>query len=120
MSHSSLMGLATLRAMAKESVSYESAMTNSKPTLLEFYADWCTTCQGMAPIVRNLEQEYRDDINVVMLNIDDPKWAKIIATYHVTGVPQFMFLDAHHTVTKTWVGKVPEPVMTHFFANLAS
>lgn len=118
MSHSSLMRLATLKAMAGTSVPYEMAMANGKPTLLEFYADWCTTCQRMAPIVKNLEQQYGDAINVVMLDIDQPQWAKLIDRYQVTGVPQFTFLDGHHDVEKRLVGNVPESVMTQWVARL--
>ena len=118
MSHSSLMELATLKAMIETSIPYEMAMANGKPTLLEFYADWCITCQKMAPIVKNVEQQYGDAINVVMLDIDQPQLAQLIDRYQVTGVPQFTFLDGHHDVEKRLVGNVPESVMTQLVARL--
>ena len=37
---SSLTGLATMRKMAKESISYQDAIDNNKSTLLEFYIDF--------------------------------------------------------------------------------
>ncbi|MEO0853481.1 MAG: thiol:disulfide interchange protein, partial [Cyanobacteria bacterium J06648_11] len=36
-----------LEALAQSSVPWELAQTNGKPTLLEFYADWCSTCKLM-------------------------------------------------------------------------
>ena len=117
---SSLRGLAVMREMAQESMDYQEALSNRKPTLLEFYADWCTTCQGMAPIINNLEQEYKDEINLVMLNIDDPQWQEIIKEYKVTGVPQFTFLDPDRQRIDTLIGKVPKQVMTQVFQQMTS
>ena len=116
---SSLQGLAIMRAMAKDSIAYEEAIQNKKPTILEFYADWCTTCQGMSPIMNSLKQEYREKINVVMLNIDDPQWQDIVTKYQVTGVPQFTFLDRDRHTVDTLVGRVPRQIMANFFKQIS-
>ena len=116
---SSLRGLAIMRGMAKEAIDYQEAINNRKPTVLEFYADWCTTCQGMSPIMNSLEQEYADKINLVMLNIDDPRWQELIKQYQVTGVPQFTFLDSDLHTVDTLVGKVPKQVMAQFFEQIS-
>ena len=114
----SLTGLATLRSLAKEATPYSEAMTNGKPTLLEFYADWCTTCQGMAPIVKKMHQQQGEKVNLVMLNVDAPQWQKQIENYQVTGIPQFTFLDSQQQIIRTFVGKVPETVLNHLAFNI--
>lgn len=113
-----LSGLVTLKAMAKESVAYGDAIATEKPVFLEFYADWCTTCQGMSPTITALHQQYGDTINFVMLNIDDPQWAKQVEAYGASGVPQFTLLNAQHNEVKTWVGKVPKPILANVFDQL--
>ena len=115
---SSLRGLAIMRAMAKESIDYREAMSNKKPTVLEFYADWCTTCQGMSSVMHSLDREYAEKINLVMLNIDDPQWQEVIKNYQVTGVPQFTFLDRDRQVIDTLVGKVPKQIMAQIFEQI--
>lgn len=105
-----LSGLITLKEMASKAVPYEVAIANHKPTLIEFYADWCTTCQGMSPTVEALHQQYSEQVNFVMLNIDQPEWANQVADYGASGVPQFTLLDSTQTEIKTWVGKVPKPI----------
>ncbi|NEP50084.1 MAG: thiol:disulfide interchange protein, partial [Moorea sp. SIO3C2] len=75
LSTSTVAGLALIKTMVKQSVPYDVALSNNKPTLIEFYADWCTTCQSMAPILNKLHQQYGETVNWVMLNIDDPQWA---------------------------------------------
>ena len=113
-----LSGLVTLKTMAKESVAYGDAIASQKPIFLEFYADWCTTCQGMSSTISDLHQKYGDTINFVMLDIDDPQWAQQVADYGASGVPQFTLLDAQHDELKTWVGKVPKPILANVFDQL--
>jgi thiol:disulfide interchange protein len=118
--HSAVAGLAAMREMTHLAVPYDLALANDKPTLVEFYADWCTTCQGMAPILHHLHQQYGEAVNFVMLNIDDPQWAEQIDHYQVTGVPKLLFLDADRNVAKTFVGKVPETVLQQVFEQISA
>ncbi|MDJ0648143.1 MAG: thioredoxin domain-containing protein [Xenococcaceae cyanobacterium MO_188.B19] len=115
MGNSPLKGLVTLKAMAKEAIPYDMAIANDKPTLLEFYADWCTTCQGMSPTVKNLADKYSDRVNLVMLNIDDPQWNNLVQKYQVTGIPQYTFIDAETKTVDTLIGKVPQTIMAQVF-----
>ncbi len=108
---SSLSGLMALRATAATTVPYESALTSPKPALIEFYANWCTTCQALAPTLQVLHEQYQDEVNFVMLNIDDPRWSAQVNQFQVTGVPQLTLLRANHTVAKTLIGTVPKQVL---------
>ncbi|MGD1950587.1 MAG: thioredoxin domain-containing protein [Leptolyngbyaceae cyanobacterium] len=113
-----LSGLMTLKAMAGETMPYDVAIASPEPTFIEFYADWCTTCQGMSSIVADLHHQYGDSINFVMLDIDDPQWVSQIVDYGASGVPQFTLLDSHNSEVKTWVGKVPKSILTNVFDQL--
>ncbi|MDH5202096.1 MAG: thioredoxin family protein [Nitrospirota bacterium] len=75
------------------------AETSGKPTIIDFYADWCTPC-------RNLERKTFHDRRVVkesekflMIKVDltkkgdlDP--VQLLDKYHVKGVPTVIFLDS--------------------------
>ena len=115
-----LSGLVALKAMAADAVPYEAAIASPQPTLIEFYADWCTTCQGMSGTIAQLHDQYADQINFVMLNIDDPRWAQQVATYGASGVPQFTLLDATQQEVDTLVGKVPKPIFQTLFAQVVT
>ncbi|MBE9029785.1 thioredoxin fold domain-containing protein [filamentous cyanobacterium LEGE 11480] len=109
---SGVQGLMALKHLAKESVAYDVAIANGNPTLIEFYADWCTSCQSMAPTMAHLHEKYGDSVNFVMLDIDDPQWAEPVAQFAVQGVPQLTLLTADATPVDTLVGKVPESIVT--------
>ncbi|MEL6326421.1 MAG: thioredoxin domain-containing protein [Cyanobacteria bacterium J06626_23] len=113
-----LSGLMTLKSTAAKVVPYEVAIANPQPTLIEFYADWCTTCQSMSPTIAALHQQYGDQVNFVMLDIDDPQWAGPIATYGASSVPQFTLLDGADHPIDTLVGKIPKPIFQDLFAQV--
>ncbi|MEC4983055.1 MAG: thioredoxin domain-containing protein [Oscillatoria sp. PMC 1068.18] len=118
-SNSTVTGLAVMKEMAKDTVPYQVAVSNNKPTLIEFYADWCTTCQSLAPTLKSFHQEYGRKVNFVMLNVDDPQWRDVIKKYRVTGVPQLTFLAADRENSKTFIGKVPQEILEDIFVSLS-
>ncbi|MGF1603433.1 MAG: thioredoxin domain-containing protein [Thermosynechococcaceae cyanobacterium] len=114
-----LSGLKIMKEMAQEAVPYEIAIASPKPTLLEFYADWCSVCQSMAPTMSELKQQYGNELNFVMLNVDDTQWLQQIDQYAVTGVPQLSLLNSQQSLVKTLVGRIPGPALAEEFKQLS-
>ena len=113
-------GSATLTTIAESSTPLEVALTNGKPTLMEFYANWCTSCQAMAPDIATLEQEYGDRVNFVMLNVDNTKWLPEVLSYRVDGIPHFVFLGQDGQAVAQTIGKQPRSVMAENLVALAA
>ncbi len=108
-------GESSLSALAATSTPLEVAQTNGKPTLVEFYANWCTSCQAMAKDMGELRQEFGDRVNFVMLNVDNTKWLPEMLKYRVDGIPHFVYSDPNGTDLASTVGEQPRTVMA---ANL--
>lgn len=119
-SGTSVAGLMTLKASAQTAVPYAVAIANRKPTLIEFYADWCTTCQSLAPTLETVTQPYGSAVNFVMLDIDDPQWQDQIQHYQVTGVPHLVLQNGEGQIADTFVGNVPAGVLTQGLQELLS
>ncbi|PZD71979.1 Thioredoxin 1 [Acaryochloris thomasi RCC1774] len=118
-SATSLSGLKVMKEMAQDAVPYEVAIASQKPTILEFYADWCSVCQSMAPTMQTLEQQYGEDINFVMLNVDEAQWLPQMDQYDVTGVPQFTLLNEQQSLVKSLVGRIPQIILADEFEQLS-
>ncbi|AFY32350.1 thioredoxin family protein [Calothrix sp. PCC 7507] len=103
---------ASLAKLSEASTSLEVAVSNGKPSLVEFYADWCTVCQKMAPDITQLEQQYADKVNFVMLNVDNTKWLPEMLKYRVDGIPHFVFLGKDGESIAQAIGDQPRTVMS--------
>ena len=83
-----------LDQLARRSLAPEIALSNGRPTILEFYADWCEVCQEMAPAMMTMEEAHSDELDVVLVNIDNPRWLDLTDRYDVTGIPQLNLFAA--------------------------
>ncbi len=41
------------------------------PTIIDFWAEWCAPCRAIAPIVKELADEYDGKVKIVKMNIDE-------------------------------------------------
>ncbi len=110
----------SLETLAAEATPLEVAQLDSKPMLMEFYANWCTSCQAMAGDMLTLKQEYGDRINFVMLNVDNNKWLPELLNYRVDGIPHFVFINGDGDALGTIIGEVPATVMASNLDALAA
>ena len=86
---------AILDQLAQKSILPEQALSNGKPTVLEFYADWCEACKEMAPDMIDLKNININKVDVVLLNVDNTRWIDLINKYDVNGIPQLIFFDGN-------------------------
>ncbi|MEA5581923.1 thioredoxin family protein [Nodularia harveyana UHCC-0300] len=101
----------SLADLDQTSTPLEVAVSNGKPSIIEFYANWCTVCQKMAPDIAELEQQYADKVNFVMLNVDNNKWLPEMLKYRVDGIPNFVFLTKNSETIAQTIGDQPHTVM---------
>jgi thiol-disulfide isomerase/thioredoxin len=101
----------SLEAQAAQAMPIEVALHNEKPTLTEFYANWCTSCQAMAPEIAKIKDRFGKSVNFVMLNVDNDKWLPEILRYRVDGIPHFVFLNAQGEVIAQAIGEQPTSIM---------
>ena len=83
-----------MEQLARRSLDPQTALNNGRPTLIEFYADWCQVCREMAPSMLELEKSSKDRLDVVLVNVDNPRWQDLVDRYDVNGIPQLNLFNA--------------------------
>eukprot|EP01041_Mallomonas_annulata_P002304 gene2304-4478_t len=112
-------GAALLNAMAKDSTNLETALCNGKPTIIDFYAEWCESCKAMAPIMRQMEAKYGDKINFVMVDGTDANNMDLVGKFRVDGIPHFAFITKDAEVKTALIGAIPQPIFDDEIDSLA-
>ncbi|MDH6343992.1 thioredoxin 1 [Parabacteroides sp. PFB2-12] len=61
-----------------------------KPCIIDFYADWCPPCKKIAPILAELAAEYKEDIIIYKINVDNEK--ELAALFGIQSIPSLLFV----------------------------
>jgi thiol-disulfide isomerase/thioredoxin len=59
-------------------------------TLVDFYANWCSTCKKLAPEVDKLSEQLAHKVHTLHINIDLPQNEKYATLFNVHGTPTYM------------------------------
>jgi thioredoxin 1 len=71
--------------------------------VVDFWADWCTPCKMLAPILDELAEKY-EDVSVCKVNVDDE--GQLAMRFGVQGIPSVLIFKEGELV-QTLVGVRP-------------
>ena len=61
-----------------------------KPCIIDFYADWCGPCKIIAPIMKELAAEYKDEIIFYKIDIDEE--TELARVFGISSIPLILFV----------------------------
>lgn len=64
-----------------------------KPALIDFYADWCGPCKGLAPVLDELAAQY--DGQIYIYKIDTEQEQELAALFGIRSIPSLLFVPMH-------------------------
>ena len=88
-----------------------------KPLIIDFYAEWCGPCKLLAPILAELQEEYKGKIQVY--KVDAEKNRELAAVFGVNAYPTIFFIPTGSAIPQGVRGLLPKEqlekiIETHF------
>ena len=65
-------------------------LEEEKPVLIDFWADWCSPCKMMAPVVEEISKSMSDTVKVCKVNIDENE--ELAEEYGIMSIPTFIVI----------------------------
>lgn len=66
--------------------------------LVDFYSDSCVPCKRLSPVLAEVEEEYRDNIKLVKVNINFD--SELAEKYEVQSVPTLVFFRNGEAISR--------------------
>ncbi len=90
----------------------ETVINSEKPVIVDFWAEWCSPCRMITPIMEEISQEYSDKVVVAKCDVDNSP--QITLKYGIRNIPTVLFFKDGKVADKQ-VGAVPK---NNFVAKL--
>ncbi len=85
-------------ALEINSANFDQLMQDSKPLVIDFWAEWCGPCRMIGPIVEEIAAEYDGRANVGKCDVDNNN--DIAAKFMIRNIPTVLFIKGGVVVDK--------------------
>lgn len=69
------------------------APSHTRPILVDFWADWCSPCIFIAPVLANVIEDYAGSVALAKIEVDEGDNMKLAGKYQVRGFPTIILIE---------------------------
>ncbi len=73
--------------------SSEWSFKGDKPAIIDFYADWCGPCKMVSPILEELSEEYKDQVDIYKVDTDSEQ--ELAGAFGIQSIPSILFIPVN-------------------------
>ena len=94
---------------------FEDEVLRSKlPVIVDFWAEWCGPCKMLTPILEELSDEMKNEINVIKVNLDENQ--DLAMKYSIRSIPTLLLFKEGNLID-TKVGLLPKSEIVTWFKS---
>jgi thioredoxin 1 len=88
------------------------------PVLLDFWAEWCTPCKLVSPVVEEIGDEQGNALKVATINVDENP--AVTRQYGVLSIPSLILFKGGQEVARVVGAKPKEAILRDLGAHLSA
>ena len=89
-------------------------LKSNRPVIVDFWAEWCGPCKMLTPILEELSNEMKNEINVVKVNLDENQ--DLAMKYSIRSIPTLLLFKEGNLID-TKVGLLPKNEIVTWFKS---
>ncbi len=90
----------------------DAVVSNSKPVIVEYWAQWCGPCRQVGPVLDAIAREHTDRVDVVKLNVDENP--RVVRRYGIMLVPTIALFSGGQPVKQVIGAKSKSALLREF------
>lgn len=83
----------------------QEVLDSELPCLVDFWAPWCGPCLMVAPVLKEIAEEYQGKLKVCKLNVDEAR--QTASEYGIMSIPTLLIFKDGRVINKV-IGAVPK------------
>jgi thioredoxin 1 len=92
----------------------DDVLLSDKPVLVDYWAEWCGPCRLIAPILKEIDAEHGDKIQIAKLNVDENP--RTSSDYGIVSIPTLNVFSGGRVV-KQIIGAKPKAALLRDLAE---